>query len=436
MKRTWVSIAILLLCGAALFAAGGKEAAAPEPEIVTTISAPVTIEFWHGMSSKLGETLVKLCDQFNATVGKEKGITVVPVFQGSYNDLKQKTTAAIKAGTAPAVAQGYCDYVAEFMQADVVVPLNPYINHPTVGIKDLSDIFPGYLEENSSYDTEGTFYSLPFNKSTEVLFYNRTFFEKYGLTVPTTWDELTEVSRKATAILGKPAFGYDSLANYMITMIRQFGGRYTDGQGNLYFNQGDAAVKAIQLYQKNMAEGIWRIAGEDRYMSGPFVNGDVVMFIGSTAGASYIKTDQFIWDSAPIPVVKGGKKAVIQQGTNVFIMNQGKTPEEVYASFEFVKFLISKEANFIWATSTGYLPIRKSVVDSPEYQAWLKTTTDTTKKTGPAQGGYYFYDPGFYTPNYASNDVRLAMQKAIEDALLNGTDARAAIDAAYAKLVR
>ncbi len=76
------------------------------------------------------------------------------------------------------------------------------------------------------------------------------------------------------------------------------------------------------------------------------------------------------------------------------------------------------------------------MVDSPEYQAWLKTTTDTTKKTGPAQGGYYFYDPGFYTPNYASNDVRLAMQKAIEDALLNGTDARAAIDAAYAKLVR
>lgn len=428
------SLAFLLLSGL-VFAGGAKEAGKAEgPVIATSITSPVRIEFWHGMSAKLGETLELLTKEFNETIGKEKGITVASVFQGGYNDLKPKTTAAIKAGTAPVIAQAYPDWVAEFMQADIVVPLNAYINHPVIGIKDFEDIFPGYREENSQYTGDGTFYSLPFNKSTEVLFYNKTFFDQNGYKVPTTWDELVALSKTIYEKTGKPAFGYDSLANYMITMIKQFGGRYTDSQGNVFFAEGEAAVKAVKLYQENFNKGYWRIPGEDRYLSGPFLNQDVYMYVGSTAGAAYLNTNAFKWDSVPIPLTPGGTKAVIQQGTNIFIMNQNRTPEEIYAAFEFAKFLVSKGANYTWAVNTGYLPIRKSVVDSPEYKQFLSTTIDTTKLSGPAQGAYYFYDPGFYSPNYTSYDVRNTIQAALEDALLNRTDARTAIDNAYKKL--
>ena len=449
MKRIMCILLSLLMVTGMLFAGGQKEEPKEEmveeekvveeaepagPSLVTSISAPLEIEFWHAMSSKLGETVVMLTDEFNATVGKEKGITVTAVFQGGYGDLKQKTTAAIKAGTTPVIAQAYPDWVAEYMQADIVVPLDDYIYDPEVGIKDFDDIFPGYREENSQYGSGGTFYSLPFNKSTEVLFYNKTFFDANGYSVPETWDELVELSKTIYETTGKPGFGYDALDNYMITMIRQFGGKYTDSMGNIYFTEGDAAVKAIELYQENFDKGYWRVAGEDRYLSGPFNNGDIYMYIGSTAGAAYVGSDMFVWDSAPIPYITSSRKAVIQQGTNIFLMNQDKTDEEVYAGFEFAKFLVSKGANFTWATNTGYLPIRKSVADSPEYKEFLSTTVDTTKLSGPAQGSYYFFDPGFYKSNFTSYDVRRGIRGALEDALLNKTDAATALQTAYDKL--
>ncbi|MBT3274754.1 MAG: extracellular solute-binding protein, partial [Spirochaetales bacterium] len=366
-------------------------------------------------------------------IGKEKGITVVPVFQGSYGDLKQKTTAAIKAGIAPTAAQAYPDWVAEYFQADIVVPLNDYIDHKEVGISDFDDILKAYRDENMQYTTEGIFFSLPFNKSTEVLFYNKTLFDANGYEPPETWAEVEVLAKKIFEKTGKPGFGFDSLANYFITLTRQYGGEYTDSQANIYFNQGDAAIKAIDLYKRNYEAGYWRIAGEDRYLSGPFNNEDVYMYVGSTAGSAYVGSDLFEWSSVPIPQVKGGVGSVIQQGTNVFLMNQGKTDEEVYAAYEYIKYLASKEASLYWTTHTGYLPTRQSVIDSTEYKAFMAEGTDSTKESGPAQGDFYFYDPGFYTSDFTSYDVRLAAGGAIDDALLNGVDAKTAVENAYKK---
>jgi multiple sugar transport system substrate-binding protein len=433
MKRVVALLAIGVLFAAAAFAEGSQDSASAQDDLVTSVSGTVEIEFWHAMSSRLGEAVDELTKRFNEGIGMEKGITVVSVFQGGYGDHKQKTTAAIKAGAAPVVAQAYPDWVAEYFQAEVVVALDDYINHSEVGIADFDDIFEAYRAENSQYTTDGTFFSLPFNKSTEVLYYNKTFFEDNGYTVPTTWAELESLSKKIFEKTGKPAFGFDSLSNYFITMTRQYGGKYTDSQGGIYFNDTDAAAKGIELYKRNFDAGYWRVAGEDRYLSGPFNNGDVFMFAGSTAGSAYVGSDLFEWDSVPLPQVAGGPKAVIQQGTNVFVMNQKKTPEEVYAGYVFIKFLASKEANLYWATNTGYLPIRQSVVDSSEYQAFLAAGTDSTKESGPAQGGYYFYDPGFYTSDFTSYDVRVAVGTAVEEALLNDVDPKKAVADAVAK---
>lgn len=432
MKKLLITLVILAAAVGGAFATGD----APETEatdLVTSIGSPVSIEFWHGMSGPLGEVTDQIVADFNASVGADLGITVTSVYQGRYGDLKQKTSAAIKAGNAPVVAQGYADYVSEFMQADVVVPLDAYISDSEVGIEDFTDIFEGYRDENSQYPG-GMFFSLPFNKSTEVFYYNADVFDQYGLSAPTTWEELEEVSQVLFEATGKPAFGYDSLSNYMITMIRQFGGEYTNSMGDILFGESDAVVKAIEMYKRNYDAGYWRIAGEDRYHSGPFNNGDVYMFIGSTAGSSFVGSDLFEWKSAPIPQLESGTGAVIQQGTNVMVMNQNKTPEEVYAGYEFVKYLTSNEANLYWATNTGYLPIRQSVVDSRAYQAFLVSTDDSTKLTGPAQSDYYFYDPGFFTPDRTSYDVRLQIGLILEDALLNGTPAEEAVQTGLASL--
>ncbi len=436
MKKLMTSLS--LVAGVTTLAAcsGGKTEQTPQTtEIVTTIESPVTIEFWHAMSGTNQEAVDALVNQFNTTIGAEKGITVKPVYQGQYTDLKTKTTAALKSGSVPAIAQAYPDWVAEYLQSGSVVDLNPYIENSEVGIKDFDDIIESYRAENSQYEG-GNFYSLPFNKSTEVLYYNKTFFDQNGLTVPTTWEELETVSAKIKELTGTHAFGIDSAQNYFITMVQQFGGKYTNSQGDILFAEDGAkqAIEALELLKRNTDAGYWRLAGEDKYLSGPFMSQLVYMYTGSSAGYSHIASADFEVGVAPIPQVSKETGAVIQQGTNVVVFNQNKSQEEVYAAYEFAKFLSSYEGNLAFATTTSYLPIRESVIASDTYKDYVAKENDQTKVVGPEQAPYYFYDPSFFTDTYSSYNVRTAVGQAVEQVVLNGVSPEQAVQDAINSL--
>ena len=84
-----------------------------------------------------------------------------------------------------------------------------------------------------------------FNKSTEVLYYNKSFLDENGLTAPTTWAELEEVSKQITEITGAPSFGFDSAQNVFITLVQQFGGEYTTPQGEVKFGETDAPASPL-----------------------------------------------------------------------------------------------------------------------------------------------------------------------------------------------
>ena len=296
-----------------------------------------------------------------------------------------------------------------------------------------------YRDENSQYEG-GKFYSLPFNKSTEVLYYNKTFFDENNLEVPTTWEELEEVSKTITELTGNPAFGFDSAENAFLTLVKQFGGEYTNNEGEVLFGESDAAVKMLEMIKKNTDAGYWRLPGEDKYMSGPFTSGLVQMFVGSTSGAAHVinglnETNAFEWSAAPIPQKSEETKAVIQQGTNVVVMKQGSTTDEqVYAAYEFAKFLGTHDANLYWTMNTGYLPIRQTVVDSEEYQNYIVESGDMTKEAGPKQSDYYFYDVVFVTPDFSSYNVRTAAGVAVENVVLKGMEPQAAVDEALKSL--
>lgn len=441
MKKFWTSLSLLAGVTSLVACSSGKTEQAPstdsnaKQELVTTIEKPVTIEFWHAMSGTNQEAVDALVEQFNSTIGAEKGITVEPVYQGAYNDLKTKTTAALKSGSAPAIAQAYPDWVAEYLQSGAVVALDDYIKDSEVGIKDFDDIIEAYRVENSQYEG-GKFYSLPFNKSTEVLYYNKTFFEENGLTVPTTWDEMEEVSAKIKELTGNPAFGVDSTQNYFITMVQQFGGKYTNSQGEILFSEDNAkaAIETLELLKRNTDAGYWRLPGEDKYLSGPFMSELVYMYIGSSAGYSHVSSASFEVGVAPIPQISNETGAVIQQGTNVVVLNQNESQEEIYAAYEFAKFLSSYEGNLFFATNTSYLPIRQSVIDSADYQAYVVEAGDQTKLVGPEQSAYYFYDPSFFTDTYSSYNVRTAVGNAVESVVLSGVSPEQAVQDALNSL--
>ena len=438
MKKLAASCAVLFGLSAMVACSNGNEGKQEQEnnDLVTSIESPVEIEFWHAMSGPNEAAVNQLVEDFNATVGQEKGITVKPIYQGAYNDLKSKVTAAIKSKNAPAISQAYPDWVAEYLQSEAVVELDSYIFDEEVGIKDFEDIAEAYRKENSQYEG-GKFYSLPFNKSTEVLYYNKTFFEENNLTVPTTWEEMEQVSKQITELTGKPAFGFDSAENAFITLVKQFGGEYTTSNGEVLFGESDAAVEMLEMIKRNTDAGYWRLPGEDKYMSGPFVSGLVQMYVGSTSGASHVingiaeSENPFEWSAAPIPQQSEDSKAVIQQGTNVVIMKQGSTTDEqVYAAYEFAKFLGTYDANLYWTMNTGYLPIRQTVVDSEEYQNYIVESGDMTKQAGPAQSDYYFYDFVFTNDDFTSYNVRTQAGVAVENVVLNNMEPTKAVEEA------
>ena len=147
MKRKLISVSLALALGLSLAACGSKPAPSgaetPAGEL-GTLSGPVELQFWHSISNQNHlKVLEGLVEEFNETIGAEKGITVVPTFNGSSSELYSSVVGAIKAGSAPDVTLALRPYVADYLQTDYVVNLEPYITDPNVGMTDYEDIFEG-----------------------------------------------------------------------------------------------------------------------------------------------------------------------------------------------------------------------------------------------------------------------------------------------------
>lgn len=419
MKRKMMLGATALVSAVTLFGCGNETKSEEGVEVITKIEQPITIEFWHSMSGAFSDTITEIVNDFNNTVGAEKGITVNAVYQGGYEDVKAKTVASIKAGNSPEIVQGTVNNIMEYIQSGYVQALDDYIFNEEIGIENFDDIYEVYRHENSSYLSDGKFYSLPFAKSTDLLYYNETFFTEHGLTPPTTWEEAEIVAKQITDITGKPSLSIDNLPNYLITYLFQNDAEYTGKNGELLFNN-PTTLEALKMLEKNFGLGTWRIAGEDKYSSAPFLAENVQMYIGSSAGEGFLEGATFNWEATTVPQSNPDNPTYIQQGSNVAVLNQGKTSEEVFGAYEFVKYLCSEEVTLKWSTSTGYLPLRESVANSNEFKAFIEESGSKTKESATKSVANGFVENVFNTDTYNSNMVRNEIGAMVEDVILGG----------------
>ena len=412
---------------------GNQTETTNQAEIVTSIENEVELEFWHGMSGSMGETLNELIQTFNENRGEELGITVEGVYQGGYTDLNSKLMASIKAGTSPILIQGTSNSIMDLLPSGVVQPLNEYIYHEEIGMNDYENIYEAFRQEGQGFDETGTIYGLAFSKSTDLYYYNEGFFEEHNLKVPTTWEEAEAVSKQITEITNRPGMGVDNVSNFFITLLEQYGADYTNSKGEILFNH-ETSVKILEQLKTNVEAGYWRIPGEDMYHSGPFQSGLVQSYIGSSAGYTFL-TDDVKWNTAPLPQVDASNPAFIQQGNMVSILNQNKTSEEIYGAYEFLKFLMSDQAVLEWSTNTGYLPIKESVATSEEYLTHLEETNDRVKKNGAISLENAFVEAMFVKDNgVSSNMVRNEVYTMIEEILLSGVEIQDALNQYEQKL--
>ena len=354
--KKFASLALAAVLTTGLMTGCGNSKDASSEEIVTEIKEPVEITFWHAMNGDLEKTLQKLTDKF---MEENKNITVTLQNQSSYPELQQKITATTASPKdLPTLTQAYPHWMINAMQDDLLVDLKPYIENETIGDKNYEDILEGF---RTASEIDGKIYGMPFNKSTEVIWYNKTLFEELGLKVPTTFEEFAEVAKTITEKKGIVGAGFDSLNNFYTTYLKNKG---------VDFNKdtdvtGKESVEAANYYLEGIKEGYFRIAGTDMYLSGPFANETLGMYVGSNAGESFVK--QGVGDKFEVGVAAYPAESAMQQGTDLYVFNNASA-EQKTAAFEYLKFLSATENQITWGIETGYIPATKSAIESDEYK--------------------------------------------------------------------
>ena len=360
-KLAVAAAAALALVGTAACSNGGSNSSSSSEKIPSKITKKTTVVFWNAMPGVQGKTLKQLTTEFEK---KNPKIKVKLENQGAYNDLQAKINSTLQSpNNLPTITQAYPGWLWNAAQNKMLVDMTPYINNKNVGwgSAKASDIRAELLD---GAKIKGTQYGIPFNKSIETLTYNKTMFKKYGIKkVPTTMEELKQVSetiykKSNHKVVGA---GFDSLPNYYTLGMKNEGINFTD---KINFT-GAASKKVINFYADGIKKGYFRTAGSEHYLSGPFANEKVAMFVGTSAGEGFVKQgvgDKFTYDVAPRP-----GKYTLQQGTDIYMFKHASADQKA-AAFKYIKFLTSKSSQIKWANATGYIPVNSAAIKSSEYK--------------------------------------------------------------------
>ena len=318
-------------------------------------------------------------------------------YSAIYNDV----ITNIATDTTPNVCITYPDHIATYMTGDgKIVMLDDIINDPRYGLggselkfdgPSADEIVPKFLEE---LELNGSLMGLPFMRSSEALYINKTYVEAMGYEIPDipTWDWVWEVSEAALAknpdgtyaVNGQDVmipFIYKSTDNMLITMLKQTGGEYSDEAGSiLIFNEttGDI-LKEIASHGQTRAFSTFKISS----YPGNFMNaGQCILAVDSTAGATWMGSNaplSDIHDSKkvdfetvvrPVPQYDTSDVRMISQGPSICIFNKDDS-QEVLASWLFAQFLLTNEMQERYSETEGYVPVTLKAQNDPAYQEYL-----------------------------------------------------------------
>ncbi len=346
-------------------------------------SEPITINFWHtGGSGALQEAVQFAVNKFNTTVGAEKGINVVETYIGNYDDLTAKIQLSIQANEQPQVAILANTMVGWFMEDDVLADMMPYAKKDGFDVSNLLD--PFMLTMGNQDDQ---LHSVPFFRSTPLLYYNKGMADAAGLTPPTTIEELEAFAKalyKVDANNEVQVWGFECLKDFgyfNAANLWQLGSSMfnEDGSASPALEDG-TMLKVLTDWRRWVDEGWCRpfdSTDQDPKMKELFYQGKLGCFWGSCGGLKNVMKGcaeggielgvmPFTTYDAKNPVSEIG-------GGNVGIIAANNSEEQIAASWEFVKMLMSDEMVANTAITTGYVPVTKSVANYPTMiEQWEK----------------------------------------------------------------
>ena len=320
-----------------------------------------------------------------------------------YNDV----ITNIATDTTPNVCITYPDHIATYLTGtNCVVPLDTLFEDPKYGLggsevrfdaPTKEQIVPKFLQECL---VNGFYYAIPYMRSTEACYVNKTYVEKLGYTLPEvlTWDFVWEVSQAATkqnpdgtyAVNGQNVlipFLYKSTDNMMIQMLRQKDAGYSTANGEIQiFN--DVTKELLYDVAAGAKTGAFSTFKISSYPANFLNAGQCIFAVDSTAGATWMGSEAPLIDIAEDKLVKFETEVMtipqhdpqnpqmISQGPSVCIFNK-EDPQQVLASWLFAQFLLTDQVQIAYAQTEGYAPVTTKAQQSQTYQDYLaKEGTD------------------------------------------------------------
>ncbi len=398
-----LSFTMALLCALPLLSGchgkkGGLEPFVIPEEFDTTKEYEIT--FWAKNDTNMTQVNIykQTIADFEAIY---PNITVNLRLYNDYGKIYNDVITNIATNTTPNVCITYPDHIATYLTgSNIVIPLDDLLEHEKFGLgceeikfdaPTKEEIIPDFLEECSF---GGHTYALPFMRSTEACYVNKTYVEALGYTLPDvlTWDFVWEVAEAATAqdedgnylVNGQKVlipFIYKSTDNMMITWLRQQNGEYSTDEGEiLIFNETTRELlETAALHTKSGAFSTFKIDG---YPANYLNAGQCIFAIDSTAGATWMGTHapnvdipeenlvEFETAVMTIPQSNPDDPKMISQGPSVCVFNK-EDPDEVLASWLFTQYLLTNEVQIAYSNTEGYLPVTSKAQDSEEYQNYL-----------------------------------------------------------------
>ena len=333
----------------------------------------VKVTFWHAMGGGHGEALTEIIKLFNE---QHPDIVVEGVYVGNYGTLSQKLLAAAQSGELPTISQAYSNWTAKLIKAGVVQKLNEFVFDPEIGFtkEEWEDIWEPF-RLNCMWGED--IYALPFNKSLYVLFVNTDALTLAGVDIPETVPEFLKAAMMLTqdfdgdGEIDQYGFGLrPTVDTFQIFLSLNGGSILKKVNGKWVPNLDTPEAREALKFLYDLANTYKVAYVQGGYLSGPFGEGKVAMYVGSIAGKPYVESaskGKHEWTWAPVPVWKTRK--VPFAGTDVIMFNTA-SEEEKKAAWEFMKFLTSPEITAYWAIKTGYVPVRKSALETKVWKEY------------------------------------------------------------------
>ena len=331
------------------------------------------ISFWHSMGGVNGQAIDTLVKKFNDE--NEYGITVKAQYQGEYDDSLNKLKSAQIGNMGADLVQVY-EIGSRFMiESGWITPMQQMIDADSY---DLSQIEPNLA---AYYTIDNQLYSMPFNSSTPIMYYNKEMFEKAGITeIPDSLEGIEAVGEKllneggAGQVISLGIYGWffeQFIGKQGLEYANNGNGR-TEAATAVVFDSNGAAANILtawkSLYDKGYAPNVGK--GGDAGLA-DFSAGKSAITLGSTASLKQILQDvngKFEVGTAYFPKVKSTDEGGVSiGGASLWALNNNDA-KKTRATWEFVKFLISPESQAYWNAQTGYFPVTTAAQEEPVFK--------------------------------------------------------------------